>query len=207
MRFWTIQPRSVCDQMASGGSVRVDPGHPKYGGKRPWQYEWLGAGLLRHRPGFDGGWPWWLSCDKPDIDRLRFAKLPGGTEQARLELELPGDRCTSFPLWMWETIHTGNYLAFTRKEFDDWQRELTSVVTPPDTDRLPEPWQTRLESSWERIFERGVPARFWYRDEEIPGLPSGLDSLMRDASEELAGLTQVLRAADCVEITAFDVAE
>lgn len=61
MRFWTIQPRHVWRQMERGDSVRVDPQHPKYKGKRLWQYDWLSAALRRHRSGFDGGWPWWRS--------------------------------------------------------------------------------------------------------------------------------------------------
>ena len=91
MRFWTVQPYEIWEQMERGDAVRVDPDHPKYGGTRPWQYEWLSAALARISPGFDGGWPWWLSCREPDLDALRSTTLPGGREQASVELELPPD--------------------------------------------------------------------------------------------------------------------
>ena len=84
-----LSPLEIWQQMEHGKSVRVDPEHPKYGGKRPWQYDWLAAALRRNRSGFDGGWPWWLSCKRPDASQLTLAKLPGGQEQSLIELELP----------------------------------------------------------------------------------------------------------------------
>jgi hypothetical protein len=203
MRFWTIQPREVWQQMRRGDSVRVDPEHLKYGGERPWQYDWLSAALSRSRSGFDGGWAWWLCCEEPDLGRSRSATLPGGPEQALIELELPEDRCATFPLWMWETIYTRHYIALTREELDNWYRELHSAVPNREVWPLPEPWRSRLESSWERMFDLSVDPRCWYRDDELPDEGSELYALMRDASDEMAGLTQELLASDTMNVTLF----
>ncbi len=204
MRFWTIQPLGVWRQMESGVAVRVDPEHPKYGGKRPWQYDWLAEALRRNRSGFDGGWPWWLSCKKPDVDRLVSSKLPGGREQAMIELELPQDRYATFPLWVWETIYCGQFVAFARETFDEWYRERRAAIPESEGGPLPEPWRTQLESSWELLFDQGIERRCWYRDAELPDEGDELHVLMRDASDEMAALTQELRASDTVEVTRFD---
>jgi hypothetical protein len=192
--------------MERGDAVRVDPDHPKYGGKRPWQYEWLSAALVRNSPGFDGGWPWWLSCGEPDLDALRSATLPGGREQASIELELPTDRCPTFPLWMWETIHTGYFLASTREELDAWHGELESAGLEPGVWPLPQPWRDRIEESWERIFDEAWRPRCWYHDEAPSVDDTGLGALMREASVEVVGLTQELRAGDAVRVTPFTAA-
>lgn len=204
MRFWTVQPLVVWEQMEGGDAVRVDPDHPKYGGERPWQYDWLAAALQRNRPGFVGGWPWWLLCEEPDLAQQRAAKLPGGRDQVSIELELPEDRFAAFPLWMWETIHTGHYLALTGEEFAGWDRELRGAVADPDVRPLPEPWQSSLEESWERLFQPDPP-RFWYRDGTPPDDPV-LAGLMREASEDFVGLTEELRAGDTVDVVRFTAA-
>ncbi len=207
MRFWTIQPRAVWKQMERGDSVRVDSDHPKYGGKRPWQYEWLSAALRRNRSGFDGGWPWWLSCEKPDLDRLRSTTQPGGREQTMIELDLPEDRCAIFPLWIWETIYTGNFVAFTRESLDNWRQKLQEAIPEPHVRPLPEPWQARLETSWELMFDNNVDQRCWYRDDEIPAEGDEMHALMKGASEGMAGLTQELRERDTVNATLFTTTE
>lgn len=207
VRFWTIQPRQLWEQMERGESVRVDPDHPRYGGERPWQYDWLSAGLQRHHSGFDGGWPWWLSCIEPDLDQHRSVVLPGGRDQVSIQLELAETRYATFPLWMWETIHTGHYLAFTQEDLDEWHGALDSAGLGPDTAPLPEPWRGRLESSWERIFDRGPHPRFWYRDREVSEDDSGRNTLMREASEDPVGLTQELRASDVLKVVLFTAVE
>jgi len=204
--FWTIQPRSVWEQMERGEAVRVDPGHPKYGGEKPWQYEWLAAGLRHNSSGFDGGWPWWLRCDEPDLTRLRKAALPGGREQACIELRLPEERCLTFPLWVWETIYTGHYLALDREEFDGWYRRLRSAVPRPEDRPLPEPWRSQLEASWQRMFSSPCDPRLWYRDQALPDESAGHYTLMKEASEEVVGLTQELLSGDAVDVELFTAA-
>ncbi len=186
--------------------ARVDPDNSRYRGRRPWQYEWLSAGLGRNHPGFDGGWPWWLSCQEPDLDQCRSAVLPGGRDQALIELDLSEDRCLVFPLWMWETIHSGLYLAACREEFAGWYGDLDSALPRIEVWPLPQPWRDRIELSWDRIFDRDRHVRFWYRDGEVSDDDSAYGTLAREASEEEVALTQVLAAGDVVNISLFSAA-
>jgi hypothetical protein len=181
--------------MERGEAVRVDPEHPKYRGKRPWQYVWLADALRRRHSAFDGGWPWWLSCSRPDVERLRSATLPGGQEQAILELELPEQRVAIFPLWMWETIYTGHYLALGRDELLRWRREVREGLT--------EALRARQEGSWERLFDRSAHRRCWYRDDDFPDPDEELQALLRNASDETAALILELRGSDLADVSLF----
>lgn len=202
VKFWTIQPVAVWAKMKRGEPVRVDPNHPKYGGVRPWQYDWLATTLAHHLPGFSGGWPWWLSCDEPDVAQLASSTLPGGIDQASIELELPEERYITFPLWMWETIYTGEYLAASHEELNGWHQESLGM-SAADARPLPEPRQARLEVSWEQIFDPAWRPRFWYRDQAPPDDGSQLSRLMREASASPVGLTEELRLSDVVRVSEF----
>jgi hypothetical protein len=61
-------------------------------------------------------------------------------------------------------------------------------------------------TSWDRILDVTWRPRFWYRDEVPPDDGSSLGALMRDASAEMVGLTQELRASDAVNVTPFTAA-
>ncbi len=107
----------------------------------------------------------------------------------------------TFPLWMWETIFTGMYLAAGRDELDNW---LEVVERFSDNGiALPPLLRDRLEASWERILDPGRQPRFWYRDRPPPDDDSALARLMREASTTIAGLVEELRAGDVVRVTEF----
>ena len=150
---------------------------------------------------------WNVIAEKALADAVEYAQQNGKRiGEALIELELPEDRCATFPLWIWETIYTGHYVAFTRAALDDWYRELRSAVPDRDVWPLPQPWRTQLESSWELMLDRSVDQRCWYRDGELPDEGDDLHILMRDASEEVAALTQELLARDTVDVTLFTAA-
>ena len=201
MRFWTIQPIAVVAELDRSGSVRVDQDHQRYRGKRPWQYDWLAAALARHHSAFSGGWPWWLSCEEPDLAAQATRTLPGGGSQASIELEIPEGRYVTFPLWMWETIFTGMYLAAGPDELEDWLEVVDRISD--DGEALPPSLRDRLEASWDRILDPGWQPRFWYRDRPPPDDDSALARLMREASTTNAGLVEELRAGDVVRVTEF----
>ena len=94
---------------------------------------------------------------------------------------------------MWETIHSGIYLAASRGELETWHREVEAELAGRD----------ELEASWQRLFDPTVRPRFWYRREEPPTDDSPLSTLMREASDELVGLTQELRLGDTRDVTRF----
>lgn len=97
-------------------------------------------------------------------------------------------------------------VALTREALDDWYRALRAAVPDRDIRPLPEPWRTELEESWELMFDRSVERRCWSRDGKLPDEGEEMHALMKGASDEMAGLTQELRASDCVNLTLFTAA-
>ena len=121
-----------------------------------------------------------------------------------IELELTEDRCAVFPLWMWETIHCRVYLTSEPEVFDRWYRELRRAVPGyGDMSKLPEPWRSQLEMSWELMFDRGVDSRCWYHDVALDVQDQDTRHLMENASTMLAAVTPQLCASDTVGVTHF----
>lgn len=144
MRLWTIQPLEVWTQLRASGELRVEPERLR-NQYVPAQYRWLQRRL---------GWqslPWWAYCAKPDLRRHRWgAGLRQGKEQhVRLELEVSD--AVTFPIWAWDTVYAGGYLALSLEEKIAWEKRLEAIPELEDVWPLPEPLRAELEASWERI--------------------------------------------------------
>ena len=160
MRVWTVHPLVVWERLKDAGTLSVDPAFHR-NGYLPWQYQWL-AGQMRERvPGYRGGLPWFAYCEKPDLRWVRHSR-PVNEPQVRIEVELDPDRVLAFPLWAWDLVYCGQFIAFTKREHDAWHAALRKAV-PDEEDRwpFPEPWQGELEASWRRLFDPQLPARGW----------------------------------------------
>jgi hypothetical protein len=120
--------------------------------------------LPRHIPGYAGHYPWWAYCSRPDLRRERHFKLRG-ERYALIELDLPLDRVVLFPCGAWDRIYIGEFLSPVRGECEQWERRLREAVPDLETDPLPEPWQTELEASWQRLFDPELPVQGWPLDE------------------------------------------
>jgi hypothetical protein len=81
--------------------------------------------------------------------------------QVRLELEIADESFLRFPCWAWNRVFCQDYLARTRKEYDDWTRAMRRAVPDEDTWPPPEPWRSQLEASWQRLFDPNLPALDW----------------------------------------------
>lgn len=166
MLFWTIQPPSVLRQVEANGCVLVAP-RPSDG--VPCSYRWLCARLYRRIEGYRGRLPWWFYCEKPDIRYHRHI-WPKSLRLVRLELDINSGLVVSFPCWAWHLVYCGQYLARSPEEFRRWRASLSRARVDEDTWPLPEPWKTRLERSWDRLFER-LPDQPWPHYQRLVGDP------------------------------------
>jgi Domain of unknown function (DUF3841) len=158
IRVWTVQPWEVWEAVESRGALAVDP---RFSANLHRCYEWLQAQLLRRLPGYTGHYPWWAYGTRPDLRRVRHQQ-PYGARRVLIELDLPTERVMVFPFWAWDCIFYERFLSPSRRESEDWKKRLLKAVpNAEDTDPLPEPWQTELEASWERLFDPKLPARGW----------------------------------------------
>ena len=198
--LWTIQPASVWVQIERDGEARVDRRLTSHGAEGIWQYDWLTSQLTRRIGGYASGYPWWAYCAKPDLRVYRHGQIG---EQVRIGFRPTPDSWVRFPLWMWDTIFSYRYLAQSYEEFVEWTQELQSAVPDEDTWPLPEPWRSRLEQSWERLFEPRWHNSCWLLgcDPDDPRMdgywPAGVESGCRVAVGE------TLRESDVVDVRHF----
>lgn len=157
MRVWTVQPLIVWDRLQEARLLQADP-VSYYDGYTPWQYQWIVSQLRKRVPGYDGGFPWWAYCEKPDLRWVRHHR-PSGQQQVRIEVN--PDNMITFPSWAWDVIHSGHFLAFTKREQDAWTKAMRRSVPNEDLWPLPEPWRSELEASWLRLFEPALPMCGW----------------------------------------------
>lgn len=163
MRIWTIQPLAVLEQVEKDGVAL------SYGGLSDWDdyvwepYEWLIGQLVQRRGWTPRRFPWWAYCEKPDLRNHRWS---GRGMQVRLELEIDENRLLVMPRWAWDNVVSGQYIAYTEEEDRAWNERMLANVPlesygdPDSRDPLrplPDPWNTELHTSWERLFAPGLP--------------------------------------------------
>ncbi len=192
MRVWTIQPYSVWEQVRDRGYADVDRARSCTPDYVPERYLWLVEQLKRRVPGYTGRLPWWGYCTFPDLRRYRYTRPV--EPQVRIELEAP--QAVSFPIWAWNHVYCGQYLCFTGREHQDWNRRLRRAVRDEDLWPYPEPWKTELERSWELLFDPRLPARKPYdRNGFFTKTRSREAVLERLELEQVRGVTEFMGAS------------
>lgn len=149
MRFWTVQPISVWDTLQNQGLCRVDP-KLAFDNQPPAGYVWLVEQLKRRLPGYEGNFPWWLYCGKPDLRWVRWTR-PCGEWEVRLELKLPPERVEEFLIRDWDVVYCQSWLFkhLPRNRWWDFQERRGWE----NLDNYPEPYETLLRRSWQRLFD------------------------------------------------------
>lgn len=155
MRLWTIHPARVWERLQNEAELRVDSKRLPYG-EAPRSYRWLADQLIRRLPGYPGTLPWWAYTEKPDLRSFRFLRPIG--KEVRIELELDASEFLVLPSWAWHRVFCLDYLAFSEYEYEGWKRALREAVTDENIFPLPEPWQSDIEKSWERLFDPALPS-------------------------------------------------
>lgn len=198
--LWTIQPATVWAQMEQHGSMYVDRRQASYRNEGIWQYDWLSSQLARQIHGYAGGYPWWAYCKKPDLRTHRHLLI--GEHVCIGFCPAPGT-WIRFPIWMWDTIYSGRYLAQSYEEFVSWTQKMLTAVPDEDTWPLPDPWGRYVERSWGRLFDQRLHNSCWLRgcDPNDPRLDGYWPLGIETGSCEAVGET--LRASEVVEVRHF----
>lgn len=176
MRYWTVQPLGVWETLQGEGVCRVDPGLA-FDHEPPACYLWLVEQLKRRLPGYQGNFPWWLYCGKPDLRWVRWTR-PLDEWEVRLELELPADRVEEFLIRDWDVVYCQAWLCkhLPRQRWYEFEKRRGWEDVYP----YPEPYQTLLERSWQRLFD--------------PGRALGQSRYRKEAVVETLYLRDVMRA-------------
>jgi hypothetical protein len=155
VRAWTIQPLSVFTNLLEKDSLFVETSR-RSTPEIPASYKWLARILMHKNSSFSGKLPWWFYLSKPDLRKIKSGLAPG--HYVRLQMEFDQSEVAIFPLWAWNVVFEGGFLAQSRLEFEDWEKRLTSCVPQwQELQGLPEAWETEKVASWDCLFSAELP--------------------------------------------------
>lgn len=164
MRLWTIKPIEVWKRLQQEKTLLVDPMHPDFLEKDEHllaAYEWMREQMTRRLPNYEGNHPWWAYDYKLDLRAHRFHTYPPNERGVRMELEIPQEKILLSAYGAWHCVLSRWYLPYAtdpedyEREGDAWNAEAKAhgVDTYQNSVPLPEPWESRMRASWERIFD------------------------------------------------------
>jgi DNA-binding transcriptional LysR family regulator len=164
IRLWTLQHLEVWERLRSEGVLTVDPGHPDFclEGEPSFRepYDWMREQMTRRVEGYAGHYPWWAYEHFLDLRRWRFHSGPPGTRMVRLGLAIATEQALLSGFEAWHYVLNRWYLpaALDDEEHEREQKECECAAALDGVDvwkqtPLPEPWESRLRASWERIFD------------------------------------------------------
>lgn len=166
MRLWTIQDYTVWEALCSKGELLVDielsEDYPNWS----YAYDWLRKQMAQRMKEYDGNYPWWAWVSpKPDLRRFRHS-YPVGVRSVRLELEIEAEYVLSSYFSVWEMVLGFGYIAKDKEDADRWDTQTIAQGIDGISGILPQPWQSLLEASWERIFDRDalIKGEIWSTD-------------------------------------------
>lgn len=149
MRVFSVQPVSVVNRLERDQVVQADRSmsHPEF----LFAYDWISEQMSRRLKTGGERWPWWGWLDWTEV--AYGASTVPDDEQIWLEIELPKDKVLLCDYTTWHLVLARAYVALTADEDEAWEREMEAAGLSRGDWPLPEPWQTRLLASWERIFD------------------------------------------------------
>lgn len=187
MRVWSIQPLRVWELLSDQRVLHVDPALCGRCSLSPEAFSWMCQQMSRRISNYHGHLPWWgWQCPKPDI---RFYSRRGihGQQRVRLELEIPDAQVLPSNEMAWIAVLNHIFVSYTDIEGQEWDTALEEQNIDDRQRPLPEPWQSQLAVSWERIFD-------------VSGLRAG-----GDWSDIVQVTFEEMRLADVIEVRPFTV--
>lgn len=114
--------------------------------------------MRRRLPEYQGHYPWWAYDYKLDLRSFRHHVYGG--RQVLMELAVPLERVLLSAYGAWHCVLNRFYLPHAvdeegyEREQDAWDAELEAEGLDAYWGAiLPEPWQSRMAASWDRIFD------------------------------------------------------
>ena len=122
-------------------------------------YDWLRDQMKRRIPGYEGHYPWWGYEHFLDLRFYRWHVGEYGVRLVRLGLAVPRERVLASAYGAWHCVLNRGYLPASlvweeyEQALDAWEAEVRSHGSDDRQNPLPEPWESQMRASWERIFD------------------------------------------------------
>ncbi len=177
MVLWTIQSMAAWERLQQERILRGD-------GRRSqvyyrYAYQWMAEQMrLRLPPPHSKfplwGWYRWQGIRRAKPDLRASGHLTKGAPGVRIEFELPGDRVLLSNFEAWHCVLNRCFLSLSEEEEEAFAAEMERASVQQKWS-YPEPFRSRVLSSWQRIFdleagdpewwgllsERSIQATFW----------------------------------------------
>jgi len=192
-----MQPVDVWEDLQTQGELLVQSEHPHFSGNshlfmRP-AYDWMRQQMALRLPNYQGHYPWWAHNFCLDLRRWRWHTSSSSEWFVRIELNIPTQHVLLSSYSAWDCVLSRAYLPAAvewedyERAIDQWWAELEQagievqigIKTPCVP--YPEPWESRMKTSWERIF----------------------DVEARQSSDIIQATFEKLQLADVVKVTKF----
>lgn len=167
IRAWTIQRPSWWRRLRNEGEVRGD-GRRACRHFRP-AYRWMMDQMGRRIPEYGGGYPiWFWFAPKPDL--RHSGHLARGDRALRIELDLPRNLVLLSDFETWHCVLNRWHLSSSSGESRAWDRKVRGL--DQFRSRLPEPLESELRATWDRIFDLELVnrTRHWGPVDHIQGI-------------------------------------
>lgn len=155
--LWTIQPLPVWQALLRDHLLFVDPEHALFNQNFREAYDWMRGQMSSRLPDYQDHYPWWAYDYRLDLHSYRYQIGPG--PHVRLGLAVPTERVLFSAYGAWHCVLGRIYLPDGQGE-EEWERKTEAWdeelrregISPDGPEPLPEPWQSRRQESWRRIF-------------------------------------------------------
>jgi hypothetical protein len=177
MTLWTIQDMAAWERLQCEGVLSADgrrvPSYFRHAYR--WMSDQMRLRLSSHHARVPlWGWYHWQGIKQCRPDLRASGHLAKGVMGVRIEIELPEDSVLLSDFNSWHCVLNHYYLSINEQEDDRFARELERAGVEQRWP-YPEPFNLRVVSSWERIFdleagdvewwgplsERSIQATFW----------------------------------------------
>lgn len=181
MIIWTIQSITAWERFQRQEFLRGD-------GRRVeayfrYAYKWMAGQMLLRLPAVPGanfplwGWYRWNGASRAKPDLRAAGHLEKGAPGIRIKLEIPQEQVLLSDFDAWHSVLNGWYLSVSEEDDDAFAEDLKKAGLGWGWP-YPEPFYSRVVSSWQRVFdieagepewwgalpERSVQATFWEID-------------------------------------------
>lgn len=177
MSLWTIQNMEAWERLQREGVLRCDgrrvPAYYRHAYR--WMSDQMRLRLATHHARFPlWGWYQWQGTKQRRPDLRASGHLAKGLAGVRIEIELPELSVLISDFNSWHCVLNHYYLSINKQEDESFARELERAGVEQRWP-YPEPFNLRMVSSWQRIFdieagdvewwgplsERSIQATFW----------------------------------------------
>ena len=177
MILWTIQDMAAWERLQKKGGLRADGRRAQAYHRHA--YRWMAEQMRLRLPHPHArfplwGWYRWQGIQQARPDLRASGHLEKGMAGVRIEFEVPEDRVLLSDFDAWHCVLNRCFLSLREEEEETFAENLKRAGVRWGWP-YPEPFHSRIVSSWERIFnleagapewwgplsERSVQATFW----------------------------------------------